>query len=151
GANRGASGIDGTIASAIGFQKGLQAPVTLVIGDLAFLHDLNSLSLLQSVNHPFVIVLVNNNGGGIFSFLPIGQFPQTFEKYFGTPHDLNLAKLVQGFGLSYFSPQSLTDFKKLYQKAITQKVCAVIEVKTDRTKNYQIQKELERFLLDAHS
>ena len=82
-ANRGASGIDGTIASACGFAVGLNKPVTLLLGDLAFLHDLNSLAMLKQLSKPFVIVILNNDGGGIFSFLPIAEFPKQFEKFFG--------------------------------------------------------------------
>jgi 2-succinyl-5-enolpyruvyl-6-hydroxy-3-cyclohexene-1-carboxylate synthase len=97
-ANRGASGIDGTIASidgtiasAAGFAAGLKRPVTLLTGDLAFLHDLNSLPLLRSIPQPLVIIVVNNRGGGIFSFLPIAEYKDVFETYFGTPHDFNFS------------------------------------------------------------
>ncbi|MEA1981772.1 MAG: 2-succinyl-5-enolpyruvyl-6-hydroxy-3-cyclohexene-1-carboxylic-acid synthase, partial [candidate division Zixibacteria bacterium] len=67
GSNRGASGIDGTIASAVGFAKAHNKSLTLLIGDLAFLHDMNSLPLLKQLFHPATVVIVNNNGGGIFS------------------------------------------------------------------------------------
>ena len=70
-ANRGASGIDGTVATAAGFARGLGRPVTLLIGDLALLHDLNSLAMLRDV--PVVVVVLNNDGGGIFSFLPVAR------------------------------------------------------------------------------
>src|SRR5690606_32470191 len=69
--NRGASGIDGTISAAAGYARGLGAPVTLVAGDLALLHDLNALALLRDL--PVVVVAINNHGGGIFSFLPIAR------------------------------------------------------------------------------
>ena len=67
--NRGASGIDGLIASAAGYARGLDKPVTLMIGDLAALHDLNSLGMLRDLPVPLIIVLLNNGGGGhIFFF-----------------------------------------------------------------------------------
>ena len=69
--NRGASGIDGVIASAAGFAVGRQSLTTLLIGDLAFVHDVSSLSLIRSLPVPLVIVVINNQGGGIFHFLPI--------------------------------------------------------------------------------
>ena len=72
-ANRGASGIDGTIAGAIGFAEGRKSAVTLVIGDLAFIHDLNSLHQLSACTYSVYIILLNNSGGGIFSFLPIAN------------------------------------------------------------------------------
>jgi isochorismate synthase/2-succinyl-5-enolpyruvyl-6-hydroxy-3-cyclohexene-1-carboxylate synthase/2-succinyl-6-hydroxy-2,4-cyclohexadiene-1-carboxylate synthase/O-succinylbenzoate synthase len=74
-ANRGASGIDGVISSAAGFASGLQKPTTLLIGDVSFMHDSNGLMLLraQPPGAPVTVVLVNNGGGGIFSFLPIAS------------------------------------------------------------------------------
>ena len=72
-ANRGASGIDGTLATAAGIGKGLHVPVTVVVGDLALLHDINSLHLLHQVDLPLIVVVINNNGGGIFHFLPIAK------------------------------------------------------------------------------
>ncbi len=80
-ANRGASGIDGNIAAAAGFAKGLGRECTAIIGDLTFLHDLNSLAMIKDLNQPFVLVVLNNNGGAIFSFLPISGFKQGFEKF----------------------------------------------------------------------
>lgn len=85
GANRGASGIDGTLAAAVGFATGLRRPVTVLLGDLALLHDLNSLVLAHNSSAPLVIVVLNNNGGGIFSFLPIARFTDVFESYFAAP------------------------------------------------------------------
>ena len=72
-ANRGASGVDGTIATATGFARGLGKCATLMIGDQAFLHDLNSLGLCRTLDTPFIIVVLNNDGGGIFSFLPVAR------------------------------------------------------------------------------
>lgn len=73
--NRGASGIDGVVSAAAGFAAGLERPVTLLIGDVSFSHDSNGLLLLRDQNAlpPLVVVLVNNEGGGIFSFLPVAS------------------------------------------------------------------------------
>ena len=84
-ANRGASGIDGTIASAVGYAAGLDKPVSLVIGDLALLHDLNSLSLAARSPQPVTIIVLNNNGGRIFEHLPIAKHTDVFEEYFAVP------------------------------------------------------------------
>lgn len=93
-ANRGASGIDGVLSSAAGFAAGLQRPVTLVIGDLSFLHDVNGLSLLRGgeMAPPLTIVLINNKGGGIFSFLPVADAVgrAAFERLWGTPQNVDL-------------------------------------------------------------
>lgn len=93
-ANRGASGIDGVLSSAAGFAAGLQRPVTLVIGDLSFLHDVNGLSLLRGgeMAPPLTVVLINNRGGGIFSFLPVADAVgrAAFERLWGTPQNVDL-------------------------------------------------------------
>lgn len=146
-ANRGASGIDGTIACASGFARGLQAPVTLLIGDLAFFHDLNSLHLLKSLNQPLVIVVVNNNGGGIFSFLPIAQCQDVFETYFGTPHQLKFDHAAQMFGLDYYHPHSLEEFISNYQEAINNQNSTIIEVTTNRSENLRLHQILQQKII----
>ena len=117
-ANRGASGIDGTIASAAGFAEGLQKRVTLLIGDLALLHDINSLALLKKQRYPLTIIVLNNNGGGIFSQLPIAKHGDVFETYFKTPHDLNLEGIVNGFGVKYRRATDLNALCDHYHNAI---------------------------------
>jgi len=144
GANRGASGIDGIIASACGFAVGLNKPVTLLIGDLAFLHDLNSLSMLTKLSQPIVIVVLNNDGGAIFSFLPIAQFPDVFEQYFATPHGLEFEQAAKLFGLNYCSPKSASEFIHHYQKRCTGKKSAIIEVKINREENYRIHMDFQK-------
>ncbi len=143
-ANRGVSGIDGTIASAIGFAVALNKPVTLLIGDLAFLHDLNSLTLLSSTAVPIIIVLINNGGGGIFSFLPIAGFKEVFEPYFGTPHSFSFEHAASLFRLDYATPRNLQELQKTYQAAIQKNKSILIEVRTDRQENYDFHLELYR-------
>jgi 2-succinyl-5-enolpyruvyl-6-hydroxy-3-cyclohexene-1-carboxylate synthase len=142
-ANRGTSGIEGTIASASGFAVGLNSPVTLLIGDLAFLYDLNSLALLKSLSQPLIVVVVNNNGGGIFSFLPIAKFQDVFESYFGVPHELKFKPVVQMFGIDYYYPETTNAFLLAYQSAINHQRPAVIEVTTDRNENYALHQALQ--------
>ncbi len=143
GANRGASGIDGTIASAVGFTKGHGTAGTLIIGDLALLHDINSLMMTKSLSHPLVIVVLNNDGGGIFSFLPIAQFKNAFEKYFGTPHGLTFAHAARLFGLAYDSPRTQTEFQKNYESALKRKKSTIIEIKTVRGENHTLHQRLQ--------
>ena len=115
-ANRGASGIDGTLACAAGFAAGLKKPVTLVLGDLALVHDLNSLALLTSSAFPVTVIVINNQGGGIFSFLPVSKYPHVFEPYFGTPHQFTFKQAAAMFGLRYSQPQTVKDFVHQYKK-----------------------------------
>jgi 2-succinyl-5-enolpyruvyl-6-hydroxy-3-cyclohexene-1-carboxylate synthase len=142
-ANRGASGIDGTIASAAGFVAGLDAPVTLVIGDLAFLHDLNSLSLLKSISRPLIIVLLNNRGGGIFSFLPIARYDDVFETYFGTPHQFDFKSAAKMFDIEYYQPQDNASLVEIYSASQEEKKSTIIEIRTDRKENRKLHAQLQ--------
>lgn len=143
-ANRGASGVDGTIATATGFARGLDKCVTLVIGDQAFLHDLNSLRLCRSLEKPFVIVVLNNDGGGIFSFLPISRFPDVFEPYFGASHGMTFEHAAALFGLEYVVPSTADEFMDAYARARGRGGATVIEVRTARQDNVDLHASLRR-------
>ena len=148
-ANRGASGIDGTIASATGFARGLGRPVTLVVGDIAFLHDLNSLRLVHALEVPMVIVLLNNDGGGIFSFLPIAGHPDVFERCFGTPHGMTFEHAASLFGLDYARPASGDEFVRAYEGARRRTGATLIEVQTRRQDNYDLHASLRSAALKS--
>jgi 2-succinyl-5-enolpyruvyl-6-hydroxy-3-cyclohexene-1-carboxylate synthase len=149
GANRGASGVDGTIATAAGFAAGLQRPVTLLIGDLAFLHDLNSMNYLRTSDYPVIGVVINNNGGGIFSFLPIARFERFFEEYFGTPHNLTFEQAAGMYGLAYYHPKTQREFLACYQDAVESGNSAIVEVTTDRKENQVLHRKLVRDMQGA--
>ena len=139
-ANRGASGIDGTVATAAGFARGLGRPVTLLIGDLALLHDLNSLAMLRDVH--VVVVVLNNDGGGIFSFLPVATHEEFFEPYFGTPQGVGFAPAAKMFGLGYECPATTEEFVEAYGSACTRGSSTLIEVKTDRDENVALHRRV---------
>lgn len=141
--NRGASGIDGVIASACGYAEGLNKDVTLISGDLSAFHDMNSLYLLNKIKRNVIIVLINNKGGGIFSFLPISEYDIVFEDYFGTPHDLNFELPAKNFNIEYSLCQTYKEFSDAYQKALQSGKPAIIEVRTYRNENYSLHKELQ--------
>jgi len=141
--NRGASGIDGLIASAAGYARGLNKPVTLMIGDLAALHDLNSLSILRDLPVPLIIVLLNNGGGAIFSFLPIAEFKEGFEKFWGTPHSYTLAGAASMFELNYSQPMDAAHFKKVYTQALKSQTSTIIEAITSREENLKVHRLLQ--------
>ncbi len=145
-ANRGASGIDGCVATAAGLALAANGPVTAVLGDLAVLHDLNALNLLQGLEHPFALVVINNDGGGIFSFLPIAQHEHVFEPYFATPHGLRFEDSARMFGLRYVRPETPAEFSAAYGKAIEPAGATVIEVVTGRERNYVMHREIEGML-----
>lgn len=148
--NRGASGIDGLIASAAGFSRGLEQPVTLMIGDLAALHDLNSLGMLRDLPFALIIVVLNNGGGGIFSFLPIAEFKEGFEKFFGLPHSFTFANTAAAFELNYHQPMDVRQFKEAYVKACESQTSTIIEVVTGREENKKVHQALNRAILDRY-
>jgi 2-succinyl-5-enolpyruvyl-6-hydroxy-3-cyclohexene-1-carboxylate synthase len=139
--NRGASGIDGIISSACGVGQNSDFPTTLVIGDLAFYHDLNSLYLAKRLSKPLVIILVNNSGGGIFDMLPIAGEEVDFEKYFKTPVNLSFEKTVHAFDLNYSKVESWADLKSQYNKAIKSKTSTVLEIKTNSKQSVELRRK----------
>ncbi|MBF0570000.1 MAG: 2-succinyl-5-enolpyruvyl-6-hydroxy-3-cyclohexene-1-carboxylic-acid synthase [Candidatus Omnitrophica bacterium] len=146
GANRGASGIDGTIATACGFSQGSGRPVTLVIGDISALYDLNSLALLRSLKRPMTLVVLNNDGCGVFSFLPVGQFKKDFEQCFGAPHGLSFKDAARMFGLRYARPRTTAEFLRSYQQAASGDRHTLIEVVTNRQDNLQLHQDWQESL-----
>lgn len=140
--NRGASGIDGLIATAAGHQSTVDQPMTLLIGDLAALHDLNSFALLKNMRSALIIILINNNGGGIFNFLPVSTKSDVFESYFGTPHGLNFSHLCAMFDLEYSNPDDMSKFKKTYLDATQNNKSMIIEINTDRYENRELHQQI---------
>ncbi|SCA63111.1 2-succinyl-5-enolpyruvyl-6-hydroxy-3-cyclohexene-1-carboxylate synthase [Chlamydiales bacterium SCGC AG-110-M15] len=134
-ANRGASGIDGNIAAACGFAAGLRRPVTALIGDLAFLHDLNSLAYLNKIDVPVTIVVVNNSGGGIFHFLPVADNEQIFQEYFETPHEINFKAAAELYRLNYAHPTEEDDFAGTYREFAEKGYSGIFELKTQSSDN----------------
>jgi 2-succinyl-5-enolpyruvyl-6-hydroxy-3-cyclohexene-1-carboxylate synthase len=129
--NRGASGIDGTIAAACGYATGLDCSVTLLIGDQAFLHDLNSLALVSKSKQPVVLVVVNNNGGRIFELLSISEHGHALEPLFVAPHNLTFSKIADGFGIPYAEARTRQAFDAAYVNAVTGGHSMIIEATID--------------------
>ncbi len=126
-ANRGASGIDGTLATAMGVAQGAQAPVLMLVGDLAALHDMNSLLMAKDLRWPVVFVVLNNQGGGIFQSLPVREFDQ-FERYFKTPHDLSFQKMADLFNLNYAVADTAAAFESALENCRQARVSTLIEI-----------------------
>ena len=129
-ANRGASGIDGNIATVAGLALGCASPLLAVMGDLAALHDLNSLPLLQGL--PVTLVIINNGGGGIFRFLPI----DVEERLLETPHAWEFRGAAQQFGMEYHQVASLSKLRKLLAERHV--VPRILECCTDRGDNHAL-------------
>ncbi len=149
GANRGASGIDGTVAAAVGFAAGIEKPTTLLIGDLALLHDLNSLAILRNQDQPVTVVAINNSGGGIFDHLPIAEFPDLHEKYFVARHNWRFEHAARQFELPYCCVDTIAGMREAYGRAITSGVSSVIEVMVDRAANLEAHNQLSLEITSA--
>ncbi|WP_421336501.1 2-succinyl-5-enolpyruvyl-6-hydroxy-3-cyclohexene-1-carboxylic-acid synthase [Aeromonas veronii] len=130
--NRGASGIDGLIATAYGFaqsvEPGSDEPTTLLLGDLSALHDLNSLALLSKASRPLVVILLNNDGGSIFRMLPVPTEGELLESYYRLPHGLSFEHAAAMFGLAYRAPTTLPEFERDYRAALQHGV-TLIEIR----------------------
>ncbi|TWN78542.1 2-succinyl-5-enolpyruvyl-6-hydroxy-3- cyclohexene-1-carboxylate synthase [Bacillus paralicheniformis] len=131
-ANRGANGIDGVVSTALGIYAATKEPVTLVIGDLSFYHDLNGLLVSKTLDIPLTVVLVNNDGGGIFSFLPQSAEERYFELLFGTPTGLEFEHAAKLYGGRYVCPESSAHFADAYLSSVNRRGLDIIEVKTKR-------------------
>lgn len=140
-ANRGASGIDGTIATAAGAAHGWAVPVTVIVGDLAFLHDVNSLAMVRTL--PLTIVVINNDGGGIFHLVEIDTTHDTFERCFGTPHGLRFEHAARLYGIRYARVISREAFVEVYSRACGDGEATIIEVCTDRRENHELHEALQ--------
>jgi len=128
--NRGANGIDGTLSTALGIAHHNQSSVMLT-GDLALLHDTNGFLLKNKFVGHLTIVLINNNGGGIFEMLPISKFDPPFEEFFATPQDINFAQLCLTYGVEHQLIQSWEQLKQLLNPLPTQGI-RVLELQTNR-------------------
>ncbi|MDQ1394832.1 MAG: 2-succinyl-5-enolpyruvyl-6-hydroxy-3-cyclohexene-carboxylate synthase, partial [Acidimicrobiaceae bacterium] len=139
-ANRGANGIDGVVSTALGVASARPGWCAALVGDLAFLHDIGGLLWSAEGGDQLSIVVVDNDGGGIFSFLPQASAlaQPRFERFFGTPHGLDLTRLAAGYGLQTTSVTKLDDLAD----AVIQEGVRVVHVRTDRAKNVAVHDEI---------
>jgi len=150
-ANRGANGIDGVVSSALGASTVSGGSLVLVIGDLSFYHDMNGLLAARQHGLDATIVLVNNDGGGIFSFLPQAEHPQQFEELFGTPHGLQFCAACELYGVGYERAADRMAFRAAVARSIAARGVQVIEIVTDRAANVALHRDLWRVVADATS
>jgi 2-succinyl-5-enolpyruvyl-6-hydroxy-3-cyclohexene-1-carboxylate synthase len=137
--NRGASGIDGLVSTAIGAALAHSGPSYALLGDLAFLHDQSGLVLGPDEARPdLAIVVVNNAGGGIFSLLPQAGLPGPFERVFGTPHTVDLAYVAAAHGLPYTRLETMSELPK----AMGGEGLRIVEARTDRAAGAALHKRL---------
>ncbi|MFS8543859.1 MAG: 2-succinyl-5-enolpyruvyl-6-hydroxy-3-cyclohexene-1-carboxylic-acid synthase, partial [Limnochordales bacterium] len=147
--NRGASGIDGVVSSALGAAAAAGGPVVLVLGDLSFYHDLNGLLAAKLHGLNATIIVINNDGGGIFSFLPQAAYPDHFEALFGTPTGLDFRPAVEMYGGRWVRPRDWAGFRAAVAEAVAGGGLHVIEVATDRARNVPLHRQVFAAALTA--
>jgi 2-succinyl-5-enolpyruvyl-6-hydroxy-3-cyclohexene-1-carboxylate synthase len=145
--NRGANGIDGVIATGIGAAASSSAPTAVLIGDVAFCHDQSSLTALARRRLPLTIIVVDNDGGGIFSFLPqaASLAAERFEQLFGTPHGTDVVAVAQAHGLSAAEVSTVGELRSAVASAAVQ----VVRVRSDRARNVADHDEIYRAIAAA--
>jgi 2-succinyl-5-enolpyruvyl-6-hydroxy-3-cyclohexene-1-carboxylate synthase len=148
--NRGANGIDGVVSSALGASAAGAGPVVLVIGDVSFYHDLNGLLAARKHGLDLLVVLVNNDGGGIFSFLSQGELPtDRFEQLFGTPHGLDFRPFVEGYGGHFTRVDDWSAFASAVSDGLSHGGLQVVEIPSQRDRNVVLHREVGRVVADA--
>jgi 2-succinyl-5-enolpyruvyl-6-hydroxy-3-cyclohexene-1-carboxylate synthase len=146
-ANRGANGIDGVIATAIGVAIGSEAPTAALLGDVAFCHDMSSLTALRSRGLDLTIVVTDNDGGAIFSFLPqAATLPaEQFEQLFGTPHGTDIVEVGRAFGLRSYVAETAGELAAAFDEPGT----CIVRVASHRDKNVEVHAALNAAVVDA--
>ena len=155
--NRGANGIDGVISSALGAAAASAesegGPLVLAIGDIAFYHDMNGLLAAKLHSLDATIVIINNDGGGIFSFLPQASSAKYFEMLFGTPHGLNFEPAAELYGASYTKAKDIEGLRRAVTAGVKGRGLHIVEYTTDRARNVILHREATGAVaraLDAH-
>ncbi|HET9074450.1 MAG TPA: 2-succinyl-5-enolpyruvyl-6-hydroxy-3-cyclohexene-1-carboxylic-acid synthase [Solirubrobacteraceae bacterium] len=148
-ANRGANGIDGTVSAAFGAAAVNNGPVVLLIGDVALAHDIGGLLTARRGGLALTIVLINNDGGGIFNFLRIAEHPAAFNDHVATPHGLEFVHAAALYGLDHVAVTDAGGLRAALQRSLHAGHTTLLEVRTDRVANRLRHAEIERTALDA--
>lgn len=145
--NRGASGIDGITSTALGAGSAVDGQLVLVTGDIAYYHDMNGLLAIQRCDVDATIVLLNNDGGGIFHMLPIAEH-ETFDTHFKTPHGLDFEPSTDLYELSFTRVFDLEAFDQSYNESLTSSGSDVIEAVLDAKEGHEIRRRMVRAVAD---
>ncbi|MYC55967.1 MAG: 2-succinyl-5-enolpyruvyl-6-hydroxy-3-cyclohexene-1-carboxylic-acid synthase [Chloroflexi bacterium] len=144
-ANRGASGIDGNVSSALGIAMARKGkPTAALLGDITVYHDMNGLLAIKRCGIPITIVLLNNDGGGIFQRLPVRRFKPAFQDFFLTPHGLDFALVAKLYGLRYSRADDRATFRRAFAESIKRSSATLIEVRSDALGDLQRREEIMR-------
>jgi 2-succinyl-5-enolpyruvyl-6-hydroxy-3-cyclohexene-1-carboxylate synthase len=142
-ANRGANGIDGTVSSAFGAAAATDDEVVLLLGDVTLAHDIGGMLATTRLGLKLTIVLLNNDGGGIFDFLPVSSQGDVFEEHIATPTGLDFAQAAALYGFRHEHVTSLDGFAEALMRALAGSESTIIEVRTDRVANRRLHADVE--------
>ena len=143
--NRGANGIDGTVSSALGAAAAAaKGPTVLLTGDVALAHDIGGLLAARRHKLALTIVLLNNDGGGIFEFLPVSGEGDAYEEHVATPHGLDFTHAAALYGIGHVAPKTLADFREALDTALASDGTSIIEVRTDRHANRDLHRRINQ-------
>jgi 2-succinyl-5-enolpyruvyl-6-hydroxy-3-cyclohexene-1-carboxylate synthase len=140
--NRGANGIDGTVSAAFGAAAVGEEPVVLLIGDVALAHDIGGLLAASRLHLAITIVLLNNDGGGIFHFLPVSGETDAFEEHVATPHGLDFERAAELYSCGYERPTDCAELRSAIERSLAAERTTLIEVRTDRAQNLALHREI---------
>jgi 2-succinyl-5-enolpyruvyl-6-hydroxy-3-cyclohexene-1-carboxylate synthase len=148
-ANRGANGIDGTVSSAFGVAAAGGGEVVLLLGDVTLAHDIGGLLAASRLGLKLTIVLLNNDGGGIFNFLAVASEGDVFEQHIATPTGLDFAQAAALYGCRHEHVTSLDGFADVLMRSLAGSDSTIIEVRTDRVANRRLHADVESAALAA--
>ena len=140
--NRGANGVDGTVSSAFGAASASDGPVVLLIGDIALAHDIGGLMSARRLGIPLTIVVLNNDGGGIFHFLPVARERKAFEEHVATPHGLDFAHAAALYDCAYELTAEAQQLRKIVEQSLRAGGTTIVEVRTEREENRALHARL---------
>ncbi len=141
-ANRGANGIDGTVAAALGAAAAGDGPVVLHIGDVALAYDLGALLSARRLDLPLTIVVVNNDGGGIFHFLPVAGEGADFEQHVATPHGLDFEQAAALYGARHAHVRDVATLRGELARSLETGGVTILEVRTERDANVALHRRV---------
>jgi 2-succinyl-5-enolpyruvyl-6-hydroxy-3-cyclohexene-1-carboxylate synthase len=142
--NRGANGIDGTVSTAFGVAAAARGPVVLLIGDVALAHDVGGLLLNRRPGIKLTVVLLDNDGGGIFDFLPVSRTEphDRYEQHVATPHGLDFSHAAALYGCDFEHADGIEAFRGALERALGGERTSIVHVRTERQANVALHREV---------
>jgi 2-succinyl-5-enolpyruvyl-6-hydroxy-3-cyclohexene-1-carboxylate synthase len=141
-ANRGANGIDGTVSTAFGVAAATAGPAVALLGDVSLAYDIGGLLAARRTGARLVLVVINNDGGGIFHFLPVAGEADAFEQHVATPHGLDFEHAAALYGCAYARPDTPEAFREAVRRGLDADGSTLVEVRTDRDANVAVHRRV---------